>query len=65
MQEEVEQVFMEKQRKENQLRQLREQMDKVILIKLRLISFLMITIFWLTVEQLGWLKFALFLLKAQ
>lgn len=30
MQEEVEQVFMEKQRKENQLRQLREQMDKVV-----------------------------------
>lgn len=30
LQEEVEQVFLEKQRKENQLRQLREQMDKVI-----------------------------------
>ena len=29
LQEEVEQVFIEKQRKENQLRQLREQMDKV------------------------------------
>lgn len=29
LQEEVEQVFLEKQRKENQLRQLREQMDKV------------------------------------
>lgn len=33
MQEEVEQVFMEKQRKENQLRQLREQMDKVTFIE--------------------------------
>lgn len=29
LQEEVEQVFMEKQRKDNQLRQLREQVDKV------------------------------------
>lgn len=30
LQEEVEQVFLEKQRKENQLKQLREQMEKVI-----------------------------------
>lgn len=30
LQEEVEQIFMEKQRKENQLRQLREQMEKVL-----------------------------------
>lgn len=30
LQEEVEQVFLEKQRKENQLRQLREQVDKVM-----------------------------------
>lgn len=29
MQEDVEQVFLEKQRKENQLRQLKDQMDKV------------------------------------
>lgn len=33
LQEEVELIFVEKQRKENQLRQLREQMDKVNYLK--------------------------------